>query len=520
MINLGNSKSVPIKTKLVLAFYGAGIIVGGGILALPFVAIDSGLLFLILSLVFLAFLFSIIYWRILDSVALATTEAETKANGELGLVYYDLALEASNLGKWGRVAFSTGLILYVIPADIVYILYGMKSIIQLSKYFIDFKTIPLTLAMIILFIALILTHVFKDEPTPSKTLAIKLLIMSAIWSLSIAVATTFGEIGFTIGIIGFSLSVIVGEFFPEKFFGGVKNNVFEIESGEVLPRHKAQAYLTFFKIFLIISVPILALIIIYLSKSLPSPPPLFPRKLVSFADSISVIMFMYVGSGVYNILIYPWILKNLDEGKRLVFYSVLVSLIAYLVFSIIIVSVVDYKILVLSDLRREHSFISLSRKLEAIGFSLLAYLTIALASLFALVSVAVAYIGFTDTLSERLVLDLGVNRDKIWIVITAIVSTIVASLEFYNVSRAATDSLGIAGNAGGGLFLVFLPWLMRGRNSGRRIGLAVVSLIFVIIINLAIILNATTLYAIVSGVISTILVILVGILSILEASKK
>lgn len=65
MQNIQRSKDI------LLGFYIAGIVIGGGILALPFVARDLGLPLLIILLVLFGWLFHKIYLRIVDSIGIS-----------------------------------------------------------------------------------------------------------------------------------------------------------------------------------------------------------------------------------------------------------------------------------------------------------------------------------------------------------------------------------------------------------------------------------------------------------------
>ncbi len=520
MVPVMKREKIPVSVKLILAIYTTGIIVGGGILALPFVALDSGILFLIAIMVILAIIFNVIYWRILEGVSINLT-GEISAS-ELGLLSYDKALEKSGLRKWGRIAFSIGIFLYVYPADIVYMLYGLKSIIELSKYFYESYIIPILVIILIVILNYVVLKFYEKRKSDILALIIKLLLMSLIWLISITLIAFYRMNMVVISAFSFAISLIIGEYLPEHIYGEsdiqmILNNVDKIE---IIPRHSAQSILTVFKLMLIILVPLAAFVLITSSVGLNFTTPLWPNNYISLVDSFSVLVFMYVGSGVYNILIYPWVVKNLKEGKKIVSVGVVISLIVYMIFTLIILSIVDYNILMQSDINREHAFISLSRKLGSIGLSYIAYLVIGLAALFALVSVSVAYIGFTDTLSERLELDLEVRRERSWFLITIIVLISTILLELFQVSKIATDALGVAGNAGGGLFLLTLPWLINTNNDEGKILIAMLFLVTISIVNLIMFLSATTLVAKVSALIATILVITFGGLSIVEKIRS
>jgi len=229
---------------------------------------------------------------------------------------------------------------------------------------------------------------------------------------------------------------------------------------------------------------------------------------------------MYVGSGVYNILVYRWISRRIELGKRAVFIAILLSMLTYIAFTLLILFSVDPEILIASDLNREHSFIALSHKLTLIGLTHLGYITILIANLFALISVAVAYMGFTETLSERIYIDTGIDMGEAWFAITFSIGIATALLEIFDVTRFATDALGIAGNAGGGMFALILPWLIKNRRGKRNVVMAMVFLLTVVILNIFLVLNSATVVAIVSAGVATILVVIFSALTLLEASKK
>lgn len=512
---------MPKKEILLLALYCTGIIVGGGILALPLVSIDTGIIFLIFLLVILGYVFYLIYLRLLDSVGAALRD---KVIFRTGLILYEEGLKYSNLMKYGSIAFTIGLALYTLPADIVYVLYGMKSLIQLSS------VVTLNHHFEIMFIGLIMTAIIISSTIiyyrrivytefRSIDLVLKILLMVSVWTATTSLIGLINSYDSKVIIASaaFSFSLIISEYFPESF---LKNKINLNLQEDILPRHKASSYLTIFKLSLIIGTPILACVIILLSGNLTGEIILFPHSIDALIAATSIIIFMYVGSGIYNILIYNWIIKNRELGDKIVLYAILISMLTYIIFTLLILLSVDPSILLYSSIKREHAFISLSRKLEKIGLSTIGVITIIIANIFALVSVSIAYQGFTDTISDRLNIDTGLSRNAIWITITIIISISVMLLEINDISKIATDALGIAGNAGGGLFLLILPWLMKDSNKKRRIDLAIIFTIIITILNIFIIRESYSTIAKIIGIISLILVLIISILAIKEAKEK
>ncbi len=506
---------------LILGFYSAGIIVGGGILALPFVAIDTGSIMLVLLLIAFACVFYVIYTRMLDSISAYLKEI---SKIKPGLILYDEGLRRSGLRLYGHLAFTLGILLYVIPADIVYILYGLKSLIQLASYISYEQSFLVLMIGIILFALTVvffvrLRRMIIYKNATSYEFFLKLLLMISLWIITIGILKfvfTNSVVEIILGSLAFTVSLIIGEFFPEKFW---KMYISLPINENILPTHKVGAYMSAFKLVLITLTPILAFIIISMRGALSTSMPIFPRTLQSLVAAIAIIVFMYVGSGVYNILVYNWIVSDLKKGRIATLIAILLSLTAYLVFSLTILFSVDASILFMSNMNREHAFIALARKLELIGITQLGFLVIVLANIFALVSVSVAFLGFTDTLSDRLELDLGMSRSPLWVIIAVLVTLIVIGLEVFDVTRIAADALGIAGNAGGGLFILILPWLMKDSKGKRRIGVALMFLILVTVLNIFMILNSITFVAWLSSLIATILVLIFGSLVLIEAIR-
>ncbi len=509
------------KKTIILAFYCTGIIVGGGILALPLVSIDTGALLLIILLILLGIIFYLIYLRLLDSVSSALKD---KIVLHTGLILYDEGLKYSNLTRYGVLAFTIGLALYTLPADLVYILYGMKSLMQLATL-ITFNYEPfIMITGIVITLATVLFAVIYFSKTiytglSGLELLTKMLLMIGIWIFTIGLINLIKDHSLQIitATSAFSISLIISEYFPEHLFRTRIN----LDSREnILPRHKASAYLTIFKLSLIIGTPVVAFMVLAVSNKLTSDLLLFPRSIESLIAATAIIIFMYVGSGIYNILIYDWVIKHREIGNKVTLYAILFSMLTYIIFTLLILLTVDPSILIYSSIKREHAFISLSRKLETIGLSTIGLIIIVIANIFALVSVSIAYLGFTDTMSDRLNLDTQLDRNAIWIAITIIITASVIFLEINDVSKIATDALGIAGNAGGGLFLLILPWLMKDSRGKRRIDLAITFTIIITILNLFIIYESYSLIAKSIGVVSLVLVLLISTLVIIEAIKE
>lgn len=507
------------RKSVVLGFYIAGIIIGGGILALPFVARDTGLPLLLILLVLFGILFHLIYVRTLDSIAEISKDVVKFRSGQ---ELFDYALIASNLEKYGKLAFTVGLALYVIPADIVYVLYGMKSLLELSKLLgIVVDEILVFLGLVGIVLIVIGTFGYVEEKKhvvrPEIGFALKLILLLLLWILGIGLVgfVASREVAIILAVSLFGISLLVGAFFPERIF---KTHYEEYAVEDIIPRHKVSAVLTMIKISLIIAIPLVAFLIIYSLSGLYSNVPIFPLSFSSVVYSTTIIIFMYVGSGVFNILVYRWIVNNMKIGKKAVLIGTLLSILTYLVFTVLILFSVSQKILLLSDLDREHAFIALSKQLEAIGLNLMGYAVIVIANVFALISVSVAYMGFTDTLSERISIEKRVSFSLIWFLLTIIIMVITSLLEIFDVTRFATDALGLAGNAGGGLFIMVLPWLLK-KNNRRRLNMAVIFLVFVTILNIFLAITSATIVARMVAFVATGITLFVGLLAISEAVK-
>ncbi|MEX2688708.1 MAG: hypothetical protein Q6351_000035 [Candidatus Njordarchaeum guaymaensis] len=502
--------------RTLLAFYIAGIIVGGGILALPFVAINSGLIPVIMFLVIFAIIFMKIYERVIKSVIL--TEGITK-NKAFGLGLYIDAMRLSGLGKIAILTFTIGLLMYVFPADLIYIIYGAKSInlLAMGNYF----SMPLVaIGIILMSIVVYIVSQFRKEQkdlTPIKAMILKIIMMLSIWIFSTALLSLLSfSINLTLfSAILFTFSSIIGEFFPEKFITITKD-----KNEEIHPRHQSSALLTVFKIFSIISVALMGLLIIVFFGTLSENYVIYTLDPLKLLEPVGVIIFMYIGSGVYNILIYKWIVSDRRESSIILLLGILISLITYVIFTVAIILSVDPSILLLSNRNREHALIALARKLEIVGLNLLSYFVITFAAIFAIISVSVAYLGFTDTLADRISSEIEVDRNHLWILITLVTLFSVIAIEIFDIEDIVVEALGIAGNAGGGLFLMFIPWLLKTYDEKPKQGLAIIFLALIVFINIVDFLNAVSLVGKISNIISTIIVILLGMLTLIERKKQ
>lgn len=433
-------------------------------------------------------------------------------------------MEYSNLGKNSRRAFSIGLLLYVVPADIVYVLYGMKSILALSILLsetVDNFFIVLG-SLLCLTILIVSYHAFyrrKILLSLHKIFMFKFALMVAVWIVGLGIVGITNSPTLSIVLAGlfFFISLIIAEFFPEKVFR-IPLDIYDLS--DLLPRHKVSSYLTIIKISLVLLIPFIGFILIHRMAGYVGSIPIYPINLTSLIYSITIIIFMYVGSGIYNILVYKWVANNLSRGRRAILIATMLSILTYVTFTVLIISAVSSSILISSDINREHAFISLSRQLTCIGLTLMGYITIVAANIFALISVSVAYTGFTDTLSERINLDTKMDFDLAWLITTIAITTITILLEIYNVERFATDALGIAGNAGGGIFILVLPWLLSNEKGVKRIRIAMLFLAIITVLNIFLMLDSSTIIAKIIAIIATILALVVSLLAILEAKKE
>ena len=481
---------VPI---LLLALYSSGIIIGGGILALPFTALNTGVLGCILLLVGFAIVFNYTYWRILGVIT-----DTLKHVGEVTESLYDLAIDYSGLGAVGKIAFDLGLLMYTIPADFVYILYGSKSMCELHEL-LPQNTI-LYAFVIWLFICLILSALYVVGIHLVSMVKISAIV--TIWLLGILISRSFYS-----AVIFFSISLLFLRYFPEKF---KKPKMKEVKTNKIiiLPHHESSAWFTLVKILLICATPIAGLILVFVCSSSLYFPDLFPQDAFGLISPMGVILFMYVGTGIYNILIYDWIRESFEHQKKISLLAIIISLMTYLVFTLSIIFSVDVPILIKTNAEREHALMAMSEKLRIIGLTLASYLVIVLADLFAMLSVSVAFVGFTDSLSNRFKIRFKINENIFWVITLAISAILVSLSEVFHIVNAATDALGFAGAAGGGLFILILPWLLRTNGYKRKLFVAFSMFLMCLSFNLIATMSSATLAGRISGLISSVILII------------
>ena len=112
------------RDKRILGLYLTSIIIGAGILALPLKAAKIGLIPMLLLIVFFARFFYEAYKRIIEaSLGLQHVDLST----------YDEVLKKAGLGLFGRLSLEYGMLIYVIPADVVYTLFSATRFYKLAE---------------------------------------------------------------------------------------------------------------------------------------------------------------------------------------------------------------------------------------------------------------------------------------------------------------------------------------------------------------------------------------------------
>ncbi|GEM_PF-3106627 len=488
------------RDKRILGLYLTSIIIGAGILALPLKAAKIGLIPMLALIAIFAYLFYEAYKRIIEA---------SLGFEHVDLSTYDKILIASGMPRFGRLSLEYGMIVYVIPADVVYTLFSATRFYKLAELtrenvrFLYAEVLSLILGSVL---AILFIH--RSEVI-SKFFA---FLAGRSFSILLLYVLRLSKVASLIlGSVLFMLVMFLGEYFPEILLGEVRvEDERFTRSGEIHPRHYVAALYTIFKVAFVIAIAILSIVVISLYHAIPNDVNRIHTSPMLILSGIGVTAFAFVGTGVYNIVTYDRLRKG-DKRKGVLFLGVMIPAITYMFFTFSITAFVDNSLLIEADKSMEPSLLALARKLETLGISISTGTLIALAGIFTLLAVSMSYLGFTDTLGGRLSKYVRYEVSRALVsVISTIIAIIIAAL---NPELTATGILDVAGSAGGILFLLFLPFLL----IRRRIDLvfAIVALSLIPLANIPAMCSGSLVQSI-TAAISSVIALILGILTLYE----
>ena len=486
------------RTKRLLALYLSSIIIGAGILALPLKAARIGLIPMIILTIFFGYFFYEAYKRII--------EASIGIEGHIDLSTYDKVLERASLGKAARISLEYGMILYIVPADVVYTLFSASRYVKLSELSRDSRGFLLYFILSAIIGYLIAIAMMRHEKASKffALLATRSLSVLILYALKLSYRAALA-----LGSVLFMLTMLVGEYFPEYFVGEPEE--ITIKEGEIHPRHYVAAIYTIFKILFVLGIAFFSFLVVLYYRALPKDILYSSRDSIVILSGIGVTAFAFVGTGVYNIVMYDRLRRG-DKRRGILALGTLIPAFLYLTFTGLMVFSVDRSLLIEADRSMEPSLLALAEKLESLGISISTGLLIGLAGIFTLLAVSMSYLGFTDTLGGRMERYLG--RYSLSRFLSSLSATIIALIiVLLSPELSATGVLDIAGSSGGILFLLFLPFLFLRKRRDLIYALTALSLIF--LANLPAII-AGSLIERLTALISSSIALALGILTLLE----
>jgi len=517
--------------NLSLALYCASIIIGAGVLTLPSSAAQLGFVPLLVAIVAIGFYMMIIYHRFTFSLfaylrryssrvaktvkmglavagGVSTELPQGKLDDENQIIADEVSargsrqlaelVQESGLGQAGKTSLVVGMFIYVFFAVIGYLAIGSTVLAAIAF------SVPrgsglwfLGGGLLMLILGLNLEGIFSKPFLLRGTLK-KTSVMLGVWLIGIgilawltlpfqqAVHTHFDQLPVwlvVINILLFAISVISGMLVKQK------NSK---QDSELSDHQRVNVVIMIVNLVLVLLTALLVLVFA-LNHHLFIPFYAFGDAFLHFnlnnavvwANMIGLILFAYVGTGLFNLCRHPAIFER--QGKyrvpRLVNIVILGTAIPMLVY--LGWTMVTALVLPASDLSsmaaaaadfstvRIASLFSNYDSAGAIPISIFGYL-------FALLAVTTACNGFTESLSDQLSVALDKVKKLHWItrtqegmgmrmaILFAAVIVTIGVKTFRGINLL--DILSIAGNAGGGLLLLILPYFLptRGQQKTTR----------------------------------------------------
>ncbi len=421
-----------------LALYLASVIIGVGVLELPVATARCGVLPLVLFLTLMAYVTALIYDRIVEV---------SKAYGFSQYALHHAAI-ASGLRISTRLSLTLGLFLYALSADVAYILISTSSILSLKGI------INRALVGVLIIIA--------SLPLYRNPRLFKTVILLGFRCLIIAYSRSRVEASLL-----YLLTILFAEAFPDR---GRKEVIEEAE--EILPRHYLGVIYTLAKIAVLVSATLVATILIASRSGFAFDTPRLPKSIEDVYYAFGLSIFAFLGTGVCNALVYKRYKGKV--ARRVNLLSVTLVLLVYLFFIFSIVAVVPYEVLYHEDVSYGHALLAIAEVLSSMGLSSFSKSIIALANVFAILTITTAFLGMTDASAERMDVE-GIDY-RISRIFTAVIAYVIAlCIHELSLSFSVTFLLGLAGALGGGISLLVFPRLV-GKPNRKAYALGSVSL--------------------------------------------
>lgn len=513
--------------NLKLALYCSSIIIGAGLLTLPLAAARLGFLPLLFVIVVGGLWMAIVNKRTAESLfSYVTRESRRKvqiisaglrlaSGGEEptgpivdheaiiadhvrkhgSRILPELTLDAG-FGMSGRMTVLLGMFLYVFFADIGYVLIGSRSLTFIARFITDnFPNVfpAIFFGGLLLFSASLLFEKFFTKPFLLRGTLKKIFVMAGAWLIGISILGYYDQVDAVwldaLGLILFTGAVLSGMYTNTKEHG-------VSTSGDLTDHHTVNVVVMLAEILLLI-VTILVVLIVANANHLFVPffgvadKSLSLASLPAWSKLIGLVIFAFVGTGLFNLLSYPSLFDKPKPGSmsRLVAVVILgtvIPMVVYLVWTIISSTVLTPNELTMLDSAKEYTTMGIARRFAAINTTAALLITIFGYSV-ALLAVTSACNGFTESLADQISATLqgivpskwvATDQENLKMRLIILVSAMGAAFAVDNLIKIDISSiLSIAGNAGGGLLVLILPFFLpepgskKSRWSSVMIGL-------------------------------------------------
>ncbi|MCI0396941.1 MAG: hypothetical protein L0322_18650 [Chloroflexi bacterium] len=492
------------RQNLPYALYCASIIIGAGVLTMPLTGRLLGFGLLLVITVLIGLWQMVIYRRMAHSTFVnaarqASEQVAALQNGpgdnpghqvasqawredmterlmlaeiQKGAALFDQIVRRTGIGWAGLVTLFLGTFLYVFIADIGYILIGSRSLNAVAAA-LDEQTpllppllLPAGAAMLGAGLAL---PKFFHLATARRGAVQKILAMAGCWGIGIGALALLPD-GGRENILGSLLFLIA--IVAVMFVGNAAKDDGPRRAG-LKAQHRVNVVVMVVELALL---AVTALLVLGLFAGNGLTEPFFTVAMGAFdgtqmphwARIIGVVLFAYVGTGIFNLASYPHLFQG-NAGRhsaprfgQVVVLGTVIPMVVYLGWTVVAALTLSPAELALGDANNQPTHILIADKAKEIGPAIAWIITLT-GYLFALMAVTSACNGFTESLAGRI--EIALDGSSFWQrrrfdlrpVILAAAAAVALARDIFATPIDITSILAIAGSAGGGLLIFILP---------------------------------------------------------------
>lgn len=526
--------------NLQFALYCASIIIGAGLLTMPLTGRLLGFVPLLVITVLIGFGLVAVYQRLArtlfvhvsDEANRMTEEAQLALRKGAGIttnsrrwrLFYRAGMirvvveqgaallhdvvDRTGIGTAGHATLLLGTFFYVFFADIAYLIIGQRSLNAVARLFkgqgaaVHWSFLALGVVLVITSLALPLA---VHRRSASLGAFQKLFMMAGWWCLTIFILIITGGTGpvlgnASMGSILATVLFLIAVIAPMSI-GSQEGDEPESREGPKA-HHRVNVIVMIVELFLLIISGVL-IVWIFLGNGamVPfyafAPDWLSTVRLNDWSRVLGVVLFAFVGTGIFNLVSYPQLFDRNHGGNgkprfgHVVALGTLIPMIVYLGWTMVVAISLSPQDLAMADSINEPTTIAIVRKALALGQQE-AWIIALTGYLFALMAVTSACNGFTESLADQIAIatqNSGRKREALIDfrpIILVGAGAVALARDIFAASIDISAILSLAGTAGGGLliliFPLFLPYPPDRRARARYWEVAVVLIITVVLV--------------------------------------